>query len=387
MSADRARTRAGLVVAISASLAFSTSGTIAKPLLEAGWSPAAVGAARLLIAAVVLAIPGILALRTPGALQALWGARLRVVLYGTIAVTGTQLCYFAAIQRIPVGLALLIEYLAPIGLLLFMWMRTRRRPATIVLIGSGLALLGLVLVIGADGDGGIAFGSLDPIGLLYSITAAVGVAVYYVLGAVADDGVPPVAFAASTILLGGLVTAALAAVGVLPWHTTAVDVRLLGAVVPWFAPVIAIGVVSTAFAYVAGIVGSSRLGARTASFLGLLEVVFAVALSWIVLGEALGPIQLLGGALILGGIAMIRPDETRAVAVAPTDAGAAVPVGSVPLLTGAIPLPHVLEPVAATTAAIAIIAVSQVAADEAGATPIDTPVLADPPTRPIAIAG
>ncbi|TPX06191.1 EamA family transporter [Schumannella luteola] len=368
----------GLAVAVSASLAFSTIGTLASPLLDAGWSPAAVATFRLLIAAAVLAIPGALALRAPGALRALFRARLRVVLYAVLAVSGTQLCYFAAIQRIPVGLALLIQYLAPIGLLLFMWARTRRRPVTMVLVGSGVAVLGLVLVIGVGGSGGV-----DPIGLLYSLTAAIGVAIYYVLGAVADDGVPPVAFAASTILIGGLVTGAAAFVGLLPWSAPKVDVTMLGSHLPWFLPVLAIAILATAYAYVAGIIGSSRLGARTASFLGLLEVVFAVTLSWIFLGQSLAPVQMIGVALVLGGVAMIRPEETPAVVTLPVDPDAVAPVSRVPLTTGTIPLPAVLEPVAATTAAIAIVAAAQIAADEGGFEPIENGMLAEPDPAPV----
>ncbi|MGO7984198.1 EamA family transporter, partial [Rhizobium johnstonii] len=78
----------------------------------------------------------------------LWRSRWRILAFGAIPVALTQLAYFAALARIPVGTALLIEYLAPVLLVALVWVRTRTVPRLVVLVGSGLALSGLVLVIG-----------------------------------------------------------------------------------------------------------------------------------------------------------------------------------------------------------------------------------------------
>jgi drug/metabolite transporter (DMT)-like permease len=75
---------------------------------------------------------------------------------------------------------------------------------------------------------------------------------------------------------------------------------------------------------VTGIAAAGRLGSRAASFLGLAEVLFAAAFAWILLGEALSPLQLVGGALILGGIACVRLAGT---ATEPPVVSGAVPVG------------------------------------------------------------
>ncbi|MFI5932705.1 EamA family transporter [Actinoplanes sp. NPDC051494] len=75
-------------------------------------------------------------------------------------------------------------------------------------------------------------------------------------------------------------------------------------------PGVIVGLIGTALAYAAGITGSGLLGSRLASFVGLLEVVFASLLAWVLLGEGLTLLQLVGGALILGGIAAVRADET-----------------------------------------------------------------------------
>jgi drug/metabolite transporter (DMT)-like permease len=75
-------------------------------------------------------------------------------------------------------------------------------------------------------------------------------------------------------------------------------------------PLLIVGVVATGFAYVASITASEMLGSRLASFAGLLEVVAAAIYAWILLGEALTPLQLVGGLLILAGIAFVRSDRS-----------------------------------------------------------------------------
>jgi len=89
---------------------------------------------------------------------------------------------------------------------------------------------------------------------------------------------------------------------------------------PWWLPLLLLAVIGTALAYASGITAAGMLGSRLASFVGLLEVVFASLFAWLLLGEELSPLQLLGGALILGGIAAVRADRVERV-TPPTDAG------------------------------------------------------------------
>src|SRR3954454_2986350 len=116
----------GVIAALISCISFATSGAFIKPLLETGWSPAAAVTARALTAGVVLLPFVLVSLR--GRWSALWRARWRGLGMGVIAVAFTQLAYFAAIQRIPVSTALLIEYLAPLLLVGWTWAATRRTP-------------------------------------------------------------------------------------------------------------------------------------------------------------------------------------------------------------------------------------------------------------------
>ena len=92
--------------------------------------------------------------------------------------------------------------------------------------------------------------------------------------------------------------------------------------------------VAAAIAYVAGIGAARLLGPKLATFVGLTEVVFAVLFAWLLLGELPTGLQLVGGALIVAGIALVRIDELRPTGTAPDapiDESADTPVEAVPI--------------------------------------------------------
>lgn len=221
-----------------------------------------------------------------------------------IGVAATQLVYFAAIQRVPVGTAILIEYMAPLLLVAFAWARSRRMPKAVVLVGSLVALVGLVLVVAPGGTA-----HLDLLGLLFAAGAAVGCAVYFVVAARPSEGLPPVALAASGLLLGAAALALVGLTGLVPFVAPMVDVHMFGTMTPWWVPLLIVGVVATGIAYATSITATQMLGSRLASFMGLLEVVAAALYAWLLLGEDLTIPQLFGGLLILAGIAFVRSEK------------------------------------------------------------------------------
>lgn len=297
----------GLIIAAGAALSFGTSGALVKPMLEAGWSPTAAVTARALTAGVVLLPLALYSLR--GRWAALWLGRWRVLGMGIVGVAATQLAYFAALQTIPVSTALLIEFLAPLILVGFVWVSTKRMPRRTVLLGSALAVAGLVLVIGPG-----AIRAVDPVGVLFAFGAAIACAVFFVVAARPAEGLPPIALAAFALLVGGVVLGVLGLSGLLPFTASFADLSLLETVMPWWVPLLVLAVISTAVAYAAGITAAGRLGSRLASFVGLLEVIFASLFAWLLLGEQLTPVQLLGGLLILGGIAAVGEERVELAA-------------------------------------------------------------------------
>ena len=211
----------GLLVAIVAAASFGVSGPFVKPLLESGWSPVAAVTVRALVGGVLLAPIAVVALR--GDLRPVWRARRRVLGMAVVGVSGTQVFYFAAIERIPVGTAILLEYMAPLLLVAVAWLVTRRRPSWLVLVGSVVAAVGLVLVVAPAG--GV---RLDPVGVAFGVGAMACVAGYFVLAARPADGLPPIALAAAGLLVGGVLLGLFGLTGLVPFTASTVDVTVLG---------------------------------------------------------------------------------------------------------------------------------------------------------------
>src|SRR3954470_19349439 len=200
---------AGLLFAIASAMAFGLSGSLARGLLDTGWSAGAVVLVRLSLGALVVAP---LAVR---ALRGRWGALREhlgfIVLFGALPVAGAQFGYFSAVQRMDVGPALLIEYTAPAAVVLWLWLARGERPRTLTVAGAGLSAVGRVLVLdllsGAD---------LAPLGVLWALFAMVGAASYFVLAAKERPDLPPVALAGAGLTAGALVLGALGVAGLLP---------------------------------------------------------------------------------------------------------------------------------------------------------------------------
>jgi drug/metabolite transporter (DMT)-like permease len=292
----------GLLMGVVSALAFSSSGPFIKPLLEAGWSLGAALLVRMGVAGLVLSPALFLAMRRQrGFLLRHW--RL-IVGFGLMPVLGCQLFFFSAMQRMPVAIALLIQYLAPVMLVAAVWIRTRKAPSGLVLWGSAIAIVGLVLVVDISGA------SFDLIGTLLALGAAVCVCAYFVISERAGDDLPPLALAASGLLTGAIVMGILCATGLMPFQAPAVDVVLAGAHVPWWMPLLWVAAIATTLGYAFGVMAVPRIGARVASFVGLSEVLFALMFAWVFLAEVPAPIQFAGGALILVGVVLVRADAS-----------------------------------------------------------------------------
>ncbi|MBW0273354.1 hypothetical protein ATM97_25060 [Nocardia sp. MH4] len=314
------RIRTGLLFALASATSFGLSGPLARGLMNAGWSAAAVVAARVLLAGVALLPVALPQLR--GNWNLVRANATLIVLYGLLAVAGTQLAYFNAVAHMEVGAALLIEYTAPIAVVGWMWARHRQRPGAATLAGAALGITGLLLVL--DILAGV---STDPIGITWALAAMIGAAAYFVLSAQGGE-LPGTVLAAGGLLIGGVTLVLAGLVGIVPLHATTATVVFDDFSTPWWVPILLIGIVTAAIAYVTGIAATRRLGSRLASFVALTEVLAALLFAWALLGEAPRPIQLLGGALILLGVIIVRlgePEplpagdpEARAVAAVPT---------------------------------------------------------------------
>ena len=123
---------------------------------------------------------------------------------------------------------------------------------------------------------------------MWALGAMVGCATYFIISADEDNGLPPLVLAWAGLLVGALALGLLGLVGVLPMRTSTDAASYAGAEVPWWVPLLVLGLVTAALSYVAGIAAGRRLGSRLASFVALLEVVASVCWAWLLLDELPG---------------------------------------------------------------------------------------------------
>ena len=294
----------GLVFALISAAAFGLSGSLARSLLDLGWSPAAVVAVRVIGAFVVLLVPCLLLLRRTGLPTSRQSTRL--LAYGVVAVALAQLCYFSAVQHLSIGVALLLEYTAPVLLIGYFWLRDRRRPTRAVLLGAVICLVGLTFVL--DLTHGL---TINPIGVAWGLGAAICLSVYFLLSEGGGDQVHPLLLTTAGTGVGGLVILAVGATGILPLTAHTGTTALAGRPVAWWVPMGLLVTVSAVFAYLTGIVAVRRLGSSVASFVSLSEVIFAVTFAAVLLAQRPTAGQLLGGGLVLGGIAVVQVAASR----------------------------------------------------------------------------
>ncbi len=298
------RARVGFAFAALAAASFGLSGALASSLLDAGWSPAALVLCRIVVGALVLAGPAVVSLRGRWHLLRVHAPLL--VAYGLVAVAGCQLAYFSAVERLPVAVALLIEYTAPVAVIAWLWARHGQRPTRLTLVGAAVAGGGLMLVLDVMNAGAV-----DGLGVVWGLLAMAGCAFFFIVSASDDDVLPPIVLAAGGLVVGAVGLAAAAGLGLVRLTASTADAAYRGTSVPWWLPVLALGVVTAALAYVAGILAARGLGARMASFAALLEVLFAVVFAWLLLGQLPRSVQLLGGVFVLAGVVLVKLGEPR----------------------------------------------------------------------------
>src|SRR3984957_11985640 len=328
------RRSAGVAIGLVSAMCFGTSGTFGTALIGAGWTPAGGVLARGLGAALALAVPALLALR--GRWRVLRRSAWQVTVYGLVGVAACQVCYFNAIARMPVGISIMLEYLGIVLIVGWLWVRhgQRARPLT---IGGGVAALGgLALMLNLTGSGGVSL-----IGVLFALAAAVSMAVYFfqsaatsgvdvarvdvargdvegvdVEGVPAESGgagadgsgdLPPVVLTWGGMIVGAAAIALVGAARVMPLRFAGSDVALFGGRTSWIVPVLGLGVVAAAIAYVTGIAAARRLGPKFGSFVAMAEIGFAVLFAWILLHQTPTALQFAGGGLILAGVIAVRP--------------------------------------------------------------------------------
>ena len=296
---DPAGPAVGVGMAVAAAALFAVNGTVSKLVLTTGLGSLRLVEIRCLAAAVIFF--AIVALRRPASLSIGRRELGFIAGYGIVGVAMVQWLYFMAIARMPVSVALLIEFTAP--LLVALWVRFVRKEPVRPRVWLALALVlgGLALV--AQVWAGL---TLDGVGLLCSVLAALALTAYYLLGERGLARRDPLSLAAWSFAAAAAFWAVLLPWWTFPFHrlATVIEVGRTGLSLPAGVLVIWVVVLGTVvpFALVLGCI--VRIGAARVGLIGTTEPPVAGVVAWLALGETLGLVQVIGALVVLAGIVL-----------------------------------------------------------------------------------
>jgi len=296
--------RLGYAMAAAAALLWGVNGAVSKTILATGLSSERLAQVRSLGAAAGLV--AILAVLAPGRLRLTRRELPYLLFFGMVGLAFVQWFYFLAIHRLAIGIALLIEYLAP--LLVALWARfvyhdpIRRR----IWVALGLALAGLALIVNLFGGGA----SLSSAGVAFAFAGAIAYATYVLLAEHVVGGRDPVSLLAWGFLFASVFWAALAPWWMFPAHSLARHTSLLGhlhgvhlpvwALVAWM---IMLGTIVPFFLLVSAL---RHLSASRVAIVAMLEPVAGAFVAWAWLAESLDGVQLAGAAIVLAAIVLAQ---------------------------------------------------------------------------------
>jgi drug/metabolite transporter (DMT)-like permease len=293
----------GYAMVLAATALWGINGSLAKAALSSGLSSLRLTEVRSTGAALILV--GALAIMRARTLRITRAELPFLFLFGVVGLAFVQLFYFIAIHRLEIGVALLIQYVAPV--LIALWARlvlkepVRRRVWAALI----LALGGLSLVV--DLWSGVA---LDGLGVLAALASAVTFALYILLAESAVARRDPV-----SLLALGFTFAALFWAVVQPWWSfpteylndrVSLDGALFSATLPVWVLLVGVVLVGTIVPFLLLLWALRHLSATRAGVTAMFEPVAGALVAYALLGESLTAVQLVGGAIVLAGILLAQ---------------------------------------------------------------------------------
>jgi drug/metabolite transporter (DMT)-like permease len=302
------RPATGYLLTVAAAALFAVNGTVSTLALQAGIPAPRLTALRCTGAALLLVL--VLAVVSPGRLRIRWRELPFVAVFGVVGIALTQYLYYVAIGRLPVGIALVFEMSAPVLIALYVWLVRREQVRNRLWVALALLLAGLVLVAEVWEGGG----SLDLLGVLAALAAAVCLAAYYLLGERGTADRDPVALTAWSFVAAAAFWAVAAPwwqfdVGVL---AEPVPVSLGSTEVPAGALIAWIVVLGAVVPFWLSLAALRHLPPTTAGIVATVEPVLASIVAWLWLQQVLSPWQVAGGAVVLAGIVLAQTARTKA---------------------------------------------------------------------------
>lgn len=299
--------RAGYAMVLMASLLWATSGLMSRLVFDSGEiEPRTLAALRVYGAAIVLA-PIVIRAR-PRLDRRGW---MKVAAFGVFSASLPQWIFFEAIARIPVPIALVIVYTAPVIVTGFERFARHHHLPMAVYAAIGVAVLGVILAV-SGGKGGA--GALPIVGVLLAVVTAFAFAVQIIVAAAQPREISPLVRTGLGMMAGSVFWTVASPFWQLPFDSIddAVDLgpRLPGSAAVGMLVLIII-VLGTVVPYTFLVAGSSRIGLGASAVCGMIEPVAASILAWIALDQRLTVTQVLGIGVALGGVTVAELVRNR----------------------------------------------------------------------------
>lgn len=295
------RTTLGYLLYVVAACCFALNGTVAKSILTSGVDAARLSQLRVSGAFVVMLV--LFAATRPATLRLTRREIPLLIAYGVAGIAMTQWMYFVALQYLPVGITLLIEFTAPFMVALWFRFGMKQPVRKMVWIALAIAVVGLGLV-GQVWQGFM----LNGIGVAFGFGAALALAIFYLLGDVQMRKPNPRDAGSLTMWAFGAAAVFWALVQPwwsFPWQTFAGSSLPMGAEatpIPTWTLATWMVVMGTVVPFWLVLVSLRYLRASQASVVGMTEPLLAIVIAWVALGEAMTAVQILGAFVVLGGV-------------------------------------------------------------------------------------
>jgi drug/metabolite transporter (DMT)-like permease len=303
------KTRRSEILLTLAAVMFASNGIASKLLLNDYISAWRLAQVRSISTFIILA--AYIAWRAPKTLLITRREVPRLAALGAIGIAAVNGAYFLAISRMHVSIALLIEFTAPVWIVLYLRYVRKKHVPNEMWAALFLALLGLAFV--AQVWQGL---TLDGIGVLAALGAAFALAFFFLAG----EGITAHRDIQSVTMWGfgfaALTWSLLMPIWTFPFDVFTVSIPLEGALDGYSAPgwvlILYVVLIGTVVPYLFTLNGLRNLSASTTSAFGMLEPIFAGAVAWFWFSESWTALQLCGGVIVIAGIYMA--DRARSAA-------------------------------------------------------------------------
>ena len=288
----------GYFYAFLAAFLFGANGSVTKVMIEAGMSPLQVTQMRVLGAALVAG--AVLFILDRRSFRVPRDQRLALVVMGLVGVGMLQAAYALAVELLPVGIALLLEFLAVPMVAVFAFVVFKERVRTRIWVSIGLIMAGLAVVAQIWNS------SLNLVGTLWALLAALSLSTYFLVGEKQMETISPLALMFWSMTIAAVFWAFISGWWRFDPSVFAQSVPLTGVLEGVPAPMWMLllwNVVMGSFApFLLSLAAIKKLSATAAGIAATSEIVFAFFVAWLWIGENLSGSQIIGAAVVLSGI-------------------------------------------------------------------------------------